>query len=119
MTTAVALLAGVGLLVGLCLVFVRALATQASAHRTQTERAEARFVKEREAWARERQLLLNRIDPSTAQAVADPTLQPGKAFVSAVPYDDDEAYWQSRESREELADRLMAEELEERDGVTR
>lgn len=78
----------------------------------QSARLHAGFDRERGQWARERQLLLNRIDPATAQAVADPLITvatPG--FRKAVSIDDDDAYWESRESREQLAERLMQEEL--------
>lgn len=68
-------------------------------------------AEERREWQRERQLLLNRIKPETAQFVTpDETVHAPRA----VRYDDDEDYWQSQETREEMAERLAREELEAR-----
>ena len=60
---------------------------------------------ERKEWMRERQLLLNRIKPETAQYVAPEVIHPQPEAVSMF---DDEDYW---ESKDELAERAMAEEL--------
>ena len=71
-----------------------------------------RFNAEREAWERERGALLNRIKPETAQYVPGDEPEP-----ASVPlFDNDEEWWAQRESREELADRLMEEELSGRHG---
>jgi hypothetical protein len=60
---------------------------------------------ERKEWTRERQVLLNRIKPETAQYVEsdEPIHAP-----QAVSMFDDEEFW---ESKEELAERAAAEEL--------
>lgn len=72
---------------------------------------EERFTKERREWDLERGRLLNRIKPETKQyvplTVADVPEMP-----VPLPYDDDDAYWEDRESREQLAARLMQEELD-------
>jgi hypothetical protein len=59
---------------------------------------------ERKEWTKERQLLLNRIKPETAQYVAPETIH----APPAVSMFDDEEYW---ESKEELAERAMAQEI--------
>lgn len=73
--------------------------------------ARAAHDRERGEWHRERGLLLNRIKPETAQFV-----MPDEAVHTppAVRYDDDEDYWNSQETREEMAERLAREELEAR-----
>lgn len=62
---------------------------------------------------RERQMLLNRIKPETAQYIPDdgPLLTP-----QAVNPDIDSTFWQAQEmvSKEQLADRMMEQELAER-----
>lgn len=62
-------------------------------------------AQERKEWMRERQMLLNRIKPETAQYVAPEVIHPQPEAVSMF---DDEDYW---ESKDELAERAMAEEL--------
>lgn len=64
--------------------------------------------RERDLWFRERQILLNRIKPETAHFVADP--MPAQA-PPRVSFDNDEDYWRATETTEELAERLMREEL--------
>lgn len=83
------------------------------AHRELLADISAAHERERIEWVRERQLLLNRIKPETAQYV--PT--PGEPILSpsppSVPPDDDEAYWAAREgvSKEDLAAALERHEL--------
>jgi hypothetical protein len=67
--------------------------------------------RERGEWTRERQLLLNRIKPETAQFVTPDEVA---HMPPAVRFDDDEDYWASQETREEMAERLAREELEAR-----
>jgi hypothetical protein len=66
--------------------------------------------RERDQWARERQLLLNRIKPETAQYVA-----PDKPIVPTPPIgmDDDEGHWDrfGGMSTADLADAVMEAEL--------
>jgi hypothetical protein len=77
-----------------------------------TERVLEQHERERELWARERQMLLNRIKPETAQIIA---LDTHAHTPPAVAFDDDEAYWESRGvSREALADALAEAELAQR-----
>lgn len=60
--------------------------------------------RERQEWTRERQLLLNRIKPETAQSIIEPhvVMQP-----PAVTFDSDEDYWQAQgPTKEELAEML-------------
>jgi septum formation inhibitor-activating ATPase MinD len=59
---------------------------------------------ERKDWTRERQLLLNRIKPETAQYVEPETVHAPQA----VDLFDDADYW---ESKEELAERGAREEV--------
>jgi hypothetical protein len=64
---------------------------------------------ERKEWTRERQILLNRIKPETAQPVGDePT-----TVLPAVGWDDDDDFYaaQAGMSKEELADRAFADEI--------
>ena len=68
--------------------------------------------RERDQWARERQLLLNRIKPETAQYI--PTEDP-KPAPAAIGMDQDDQYWLDQGlSREDLASAMMAQELEGR-----
>jgi Tfp pilus assembly protein PilV len=89
--------------VALIVLSVALLAVLATSQRTFTILNAAR-EQERKEWMRERQLLLNRIKPETAQYVAPDTIHTPEA----VSMFDDEDYW---ESKDELAERAMAEEL--------
>lgn len=62
-------------------------------------------LEERREWTRERQTLLNRIKPETAQYVAPDIIHTPEA----VSMFDDEEYWVSKD---ELAERAAAEELQ-------
>ena len=90
--------------VALIVLAVALLAVIAANQRTLAVVNDARET-ERKEWMRERQLLLNRIKPETAQYVAPEVIHPQPEAVSMF---DDEDYW---ESKDELADRAMAEEL--------
>ena len=76
-------------------------------HANALETERAAHERERREWHRERSELLNRIKPETAQYI--PPEDPTPA--DPLPFDDDDAYWADRETREELAERLMAEEM--------
>ncbi len=71
----------------------------------------AAFEDERKLWHRERQLLLNRIKPETAQNIA------GEMGTSPQPplWDSDEEWWEAQDmarlTKDELAETLMAEEV--------
>jgi hypothetical protein len=60
-------------------------------------------------WTRERQVLLNRIKPETAQPVGDES----ETVLPAVGWDDDDDFYaaQAGLSKEELADRAFADEI--------
>lgn len=77
-------------------------------HQTQRMDLLDRHGRERDAWQRERSELLNRIKPETAQYVADPTLTAPALRVLATSPETGDAEW---ETREQMADRLLAEEL--------
>jgi hypothetical protein len=65
-----------------------------------------------EQWTRERQLLLNRIKPETAQYIPTEAPQPVPA---AIGMDQDDQYWMDQGmSREDLAKAMMAQEVAER-----
>jgi len=81
-----------------CVLLVALLAWQAV-----DRRAEQREV------CAERADLLQRIQAPQAAVVAHHYEQPADEATELVP-DDDEAWWASRESRDELAERMMAEE---------
>ena len=91
--------------VALVILAVALIAVLAANQRTLAVVNEARET-ERKEWMRERQTLLNRIKPETAQYVAPDVIHPQPEAVSMF---DDEDYW---ESKDELAERAMAEELE-------
>lgn len=93
---------------------------QADKERWEAERRGllANFGTERLAWERERGVLLNRIKPETRQYVP---IHVGDvpSMPAPLPYDDDDAFWrevEERESKEEMAERLMAEEQERLNG---
>jgi hypothetical protein len=94
--------------------------TQAKDQAKYVARLHDEHSRERELWHRERSELLNRIKPETAQYVP----VPGPVHApAAVGFDDDQDFWDSKDpladmSTSELAEKLMAQELEERDGVT-
>jgi hypothetical protein len=73
------------------------------------------FSTERLAWERERGELLNRIKPETKQYVPV-RMGDTPSMPAPLPYDDDEAFQQELESREQLAERLAMEELNGRTG---
>lgn len=77
-----------------------------------TERVLEQHERERELWARERQMLLNRIKPETAQVVA---LDTSAHTPPSVAFDDDDAYWNAQGvTRDELAAALAEAELAQR-----
>ena len=90
--------------IALIVLAVALLAVITANQRTLAVVNEARET-ERKEWMRERQLLLNRIKPETAQYIEPDTIH----APPAVSMFDDEDYW---ESKEELAERAMAEELQ-------
>lgn len=73
-----------------------------------------RHDRERAEWSRERRELLNRIKPESAQVADEALIALTGQTLRPLPYDDDDAYQQDRETREQLAARLMDEELNAR-----
>lgn len=90
--------------VALLVLFLRERANDHRVDRILAASNSAR-LEERKEWTRERQTLLNRIKPETSQYVAPDVVQPQPEAVSMF---DDEDFW---ESKDELAQRAMAEEL--------
>lgn len=81
------------------------------------DRLHAEHNRERELWHRERSLLLNRINPATAQYVPSGEV---RETPPAVGFDDDQAFWKAKGidvPTDELADLVMAAELaQQREG---
>lgn len=110
-----ALLPSVVLLVALHDARVRVREADAATRALLAQQAEAHAV-ERGEWTRERQALLNRIKPETAQ----PVFEPGPVRTPpAVGFDNDDEYWESVQemSKDDLAVAMMRQELAERRGV--
>lgn len=89
--------------------FVAALAAVTGLALFAGDRILKAWAQERAEWNRERQILLNRIKPETAQPIGDePT-----TVLPAVGWDDDEDFFaaQAGMSKEELADRAYQAEI--------
>jgi hypothetical protein len=82
---------------------------QVKDHARYVARLHDEHSRERELWHRERQMLLNRIKPETAQFV--PSTEPVQA-PPALGFDDEQSYWESQGlSTDDLATAMFEQEL--------
>lgn len=106
-----------GTLGGLCTAVLittyRLLTTTHAQAAAERNAAHAAMDRERALWATERGDLLQRIQAPEQAIVQHALNAPIPPSPPTVPVDDDEAYWESRLTKEQLAERAYQQELAE------